>query len=72
MSSDGQLMKKALATGISAAINCFPVWAQNATRIGLWKSIDEKTGKTTALVRIAEIKGKFQGRIEKVSLSRAN
>lgn len=41
-------------------------WAQSTSPIGLWKSIDDKTGKPTAIIRITEIEGRFQGRIEKV------
>jgi len=39
---------------------------QEATPLGLWKSIDEHTNKPTALIRITETDGKFQGRIETV------
>ncbi len=41
-------------------------WAQSTSPIGLWKSIDDRTGKPTAIIRITEIEGRFQGRIEKV------
>jgi uncharacterized protein (DUF2147 family) len=40
-------------------------WAQ-ATPVGLWKTIDDKTKSERALVRISEAGGVFTGRIEKL------
>lgn len=34
--------------------------------VGLWKTIDDKTGKVKSLVRITEAGGEFQGKIEKL------
>ncbi|MBC3873981.1 DUF2147 domain-containing protein [Undibacterium flavidum] len=39
--------------------------AQNSPA-GLWKTIDDKTGKVKSLVRISESGGEFQGKIEKL------
>jgi len=39
--------------------------AQNSP-VGLWKTIDDKTGKVKSLVRISETGGEFQGKIEKL------
>ena len=39
-------------------------WAQT-TPVGLWRSIDEKTGDATAEIRINEAGGVLNGRIEK-------
>ena len=36
-----------------------------ATPVGLWKTIDDKTGKERSLIRIAEAAGVLTGRIEK-------
>jgi len=67
MQLNSDKMKKALATvAMAAAITCAPVWGQNSTPMGLWKSIDDNTGKPTALIRITEIEGEFQGKIEKI------
>jgi uncharacterized protein (DUF2147 family) len=33
---------------------------------GLWKTIDDKTGKERSLVRISERNGAFEGRVEKI------
>ncbi len=54
------------AAMVAATILNSTSWAQSASPIGLWKSIDDKTGKPTAIIRITEFEGKFQGRIEKV------
>ena len=60
-------MKKVLTIVVTAAaMNCSPAWGQNSTPIGLWKSIYDSTGKPTALIRITEIDGELQGKIEKV------
>jgi uncharacterized protein (DUF2147 family) len=67
MQTNSDKMKKALTIVVmAAAIYCFPAWGQNSTPIGLWKSIDDGTGKPTALIRISEIEGEFQGKIEKI------
>jgi uncharacterized protein (DUF2147 family) len=67
MQSNPDKMKITLTTFLmAAAITCTPAWGQNTTLIGLWKSIDDNTGKPTALIRISEIEGEFQGKIEKV------
>ncbi|MBC3885523.1 DUF2147 domain-containing protein [Undibacterium griseum] len=36
--------------------------------VGLWKNIDDKSGKPKALIRITETGGEYQGRIEKLFL----
>lgn len=41
-------------------------WANDASPAGLWKNIDDATGKPRALIRIDESNGTLQGRIEKV------
>lgn len=40
--------------------------AQAATPVGLWKTVDDETGKERSLVRIAEEGGVLGGRIERV------
>ncbi|WP_081466211.1 DUF2147 domain-containing protein [Ramlibacter tataouinensis] len=39
-------------------------WAQ-ATPVGLWRSVDDKTGEARAEIRITESAGALSGRIEK-------
>lgn len=41
-------------------------WAQNNSAVGLWRTVDDETGKPKALVRITEENGALQGRIEKL------
>ncbi|MES2355489.1 MAG: DUF2147 domain-containing protein [Pseudomonadota bacterium] len=40
--------------------------AQEASPIGAWKTIDDKTGKTKSVVQITEENGELQGKVEKV------
>lgn len=40
-------------------------WAQTSA-VGLWKTIDDQTGKAKSLVRISESKGEYRGKIEKL------
>jgi uncharacterized protein (DUF2147 family) len=55
-------MKTLLALGLLMAANA--AFAQ-ATPTGLWKTIDDKTGKERSLIRITEAGGVYTGRIEK-------
>ena len=41
------------------------VIAQNLSPVGLWKSIDDKTGKPRSLIRINENNGEYSATIEK-------
>lgn len=56
------LIAKSL-TGVFALASAW-VFAQSPA--GLWKTIDDKTGKERALVRITESGGVFNGKIEKL------
>ena len=55
----------------TAAIACLlaaawaPAWAQS-TPAGVWKTIDDATGKEKSLVRIVETGGVYSGKIEKL------
>jgi uncharacterized protein (DUF2147 family) len=40
--------------------------AANLSPLGLWKTIDDTTGEPRGLVRIREINGQYEGRIEKI------
>lgn len=51
-----------LAAGVLTGLNA---WGQ-ATPAGLWKTIDDETGKPRALVRIYESNGEYRGKIEKL------
>ena len=40
--------------------------ADASSPVGVWRTIDDKTGKEKSLVRITEINGEFRGTIEKL------
>ena len=50
------------ATAFAAA----GAWAQEASPIGVWKTIDDATGKPKSLIRISESNGELRGKIEKL------
>ncbi len=54
-----------LVSTLSAAVN-FSVHAEEASNspVGLWKNIDDDTGKPKALIRITEADGVLTGKIE--------
>ena len=45
-----------------------PLCHAEDTPVGLWKNIDDKTGKPKALIRITETGGELSGKIEKLFL----
>jgi uncharacterized protein (DUF2147 family) len=60
-------MKQLLIAVIAAAI-LVPAgaWAQETSPVGLWKNIDDETGKPKALIRITASNGELKGKIEKL------
>ncbi|MEH6436350.1 DUF2147 domain-containing protein [Massilia sp. DD77] len=60
-------MRHLMRVSLIAALLAMPAaWAQNASPVGTWKTIDDETGKPKALVRITEEQGVLTGRIEKL------
>ena len=60
-------MRQLMKAGLIAMMFAMPaVWAQNASPAGVWKTIDDETGKPKALVRITEDAGILTGKIEKL------
>ncbi|OAI30599.1 hypothetical protein A1351_08475 [Methylosinus sp. R-45379] len=57
------------ALAVVAASVSSTAWADNASPVGLWRNIDDATGKPRALIRISESNGALQGRVEKVFLA---
>lgn len=48
-------------------LRTLPVYAGDlSSPVGLWKTIDDKSGKPGGLVRIELVEGSYQGRIEKI------
>jgi uncharacterized protein (DUF2147 family) len=59
-------MKKLLNLGLALGMTLATTAAfAQATPTGLWKTIDDKTGKERSLIRITEAGGVYTGRIEK-------
>ncbi len=60
-------MKTALLV-LALTLAAAPVRAQGAmdSAMGLWRTVDDKTGRERALVRIFEANGAFYGRIERL------
>ncbi len=40
-------------------------YAADPSPVGLWRTIDDQTGKPRGLVRITETNGEYQGKVEK-------
>jgi uncharacterized protein (DUF2147 family) len=60
-------MRTLIQAGVIAAVLAVPsAWAQDASPVGVWQTIDDDTGKPRALVRVTESQGELQGRIEKL------
>lgn len=63
-------MKKLLAVlsfGLAASVGLAGMaLADEGSPVGTWKTIDDKTGKVRSLVRITEVNGELQGKIEKI------
>lgn len=57
------------ALTVAAALMSSAAWANNTSPVGLWRNVDDVSGKPRALVRITESNGTLQGRIEKVFLA---
>ena len=43
-----------------------PALAQSDSPAGLWRTIDDKTGKDRSLVRVVDIAGVLEGRVEQI------
>ena len=54
------------ALGVGLALCAGTAFAQAATPVGVWKTIDDATGKEKSLIRISEAGGVLSGRIEKL------
>ena len=57
---------KLLAFLLTSAFVIAPAFADDSSPVGLWKNIDDETGKPKALIRITEANGALQGQIEKL------
>ena len=61
-------MRNWIKTGaLAAAVMAMaPAFANEASPVGLWKNIDDVSGKPKALIRISDNGGVLQGKIEKL------
>lgn len=59
-----QLTRAGIVLALAAMFNT--AWAQEASPVGLWKNIDDKSGKPRSLIRITESNGVLSGKIEKI------
>ena len=64
----GAIASLVLATSTTLAILAVPAvsTAAEASPVGLWKTIDDESGKPKSLIRITENDGVLSGRIEKL------
>jgi len=62
-------LRNTLNAGLLAlsALTAASAWADGSP-VGLWKNINDETGKTEALIRITETDGVLTGKIEKLYL----
>lgn len=61
------MMRRLFTIGVAAAaLATSAAWAQEGSPIGVWKTIDDETGKPKSLIRISEANGELKGRIEKL------
>ncbi len=51
---------------LAAAFATPSAWADDSSPVGLWKNVDDITGKPKAMIRITEEHGALVGRIEKL------
>jgi uncharacterized protein (DUF2147 family) len=58
-----------LTLTLAAALMASAAWADNTSPVGLWKNVDDTSGKPRALIRITEANGMLQGKVEKVFLA---
>lgn len=54
------------AAWLATTLMMSPVWADEASPVGLWKNIDDVSGKPKALIRITEDHGVLQGKLEQL------
>ena len=59
-------MRTFLPASLIAALLASPFALAQESPAGLWKNVDDASGKPTALIRITENGGELQGKIEKL------
>ena len=51
---------------LAILILTWSVYAADSSPLGLWKTIDDNTGQPRGLVRIREVNGQYEGKVEKI------
>ena len=62
-------IRSTLTAGLLFLLLPAAAWSQSTSPAGLWRNIDDATGKPRALIRITDTQGTLQGRIERVFLA---
>src|SRR5262245_22347653 len=52
--------------GMTLIVLCTTAHAAEFSPVGLWKTIDDNTGESRGLVRIREVNGQYEGKVEKI------
>jgi uncharacterized protein (DUF2147 family) len=60
-----QVMRKSFLIATIVILTGPPAYPAEPSPTGLWKTIDDQSGKPRGLVRIVESNGEYQGRVEK-------
>jgi uncharacterized protein (DUF2147 family) len=55
-----------VALSIVLVAQVSPLLADGVTPAGVWRTVDDKTGKERSVVRISEANGVYEGRVEKL------
>jgi uncharacterized protein (DUF2147 family) len=55
-----------VAFAMASALTATPALSQEPSVAGVWKNIDDRSGKPRGLIRIVEVDGELVGRIEQV------
>jgi uncharacterized protein (DUF2147 family) len=54
------------ALALSIMILSWSAYAADLSPLGLWKTIDDNTGRPRGLVRIREVNGQYEGKVERI------
>jgi uncharacterized protein (DUF2147 family) len=62
------VMRTLFTIALAALVACsvLPALADTATPAGLWRTIDDKTGKERSIIRIVDNNGVYEGQVEKI------
>lgn len=59
-------MRAWMKFGAGAVLLCAAAVVQAASPVGVWRTIDDKTGKERSIVRISEVNGELRGVVEQI------